>query len=262
MQTRLLRSLAACVVGLLLLQSTTVQGQDLTTMLNLFLRDLYAGTIGVNAPVQGVLATQGVLTANAQAVSSTATWNNAAVAFTGWKEVITDTASAAGSLAVQILGGAAGSTTLFSVDKVGNITAGNSVISGTLGNMQVAATRYFLFDTRSAIGSAANGSLSLLNAVAAVGIQDTFGADVTINTCGTGTVTTGSRNAAGNITATGATSCTVVFATPTFTNKPFCVAVPETGTPPTLIVNTTVGFTVTGLTSGAAFNYLCRGRIG
>jgi hypothetical protein len=65
---------------------------------------------------------QGTLTADAQALTSTATWNNAAIAFTHWKAVITDTASAAGSMALQLFGGAAGTTNLLSVSKAGVVT--------------------------------------------------------------------------------------------------------------------------------------------
>lgn len=74
---------------------------------------------------------QGTLTADTPARSDTATWNNAATTFTLWKAVITDTASAAGSLPLQILGGAAGSTTLFSLGKTGLGTFGAAVAFGT-----------------------------------------------------------------------------------------------------------------------------------
>jgi len=66
---------------------------------------------------------QGTRTTDAQALTSTVTWNNGAVAFTHWKAVITDTASAATSMALQIFGGAAGTTNLFSVSKAGLVTA-------------------------------------------------------------------------------------------------------------------------------------------
>lgn len=258
---RLKLSIGAAALALgLLVMSTPVQGQDLTTLLAFFLRDLYAGVLGVTTPIRGVLVTQAALTADAQALSTTATWNNAGVTFVHWKAVITDTASAAGSLPIQILGGAAGSTSLFTLSKTGLGTFAGSVFS-TGGGFVAASTSSIGFNNTTLIQSATNGLLNVTNNGSTSGIQDTFGADVTVTSCGTGSVTAGSKNVAGNITATGATACTVTFASPTFTNKPFCVVSPETGAVPTVIVNTTVSFTVTALTSGAAFNYLCRGRI-
>ena len=61
---------------------------------------------------------------------ATQTWNASGVTFTGWKFTITDTASASGSLAMQILGGAAGTTNLFKVDKAGTGTFVDCVTTG------------------------------------------------------------------------------------------------------------------------------------
>lgn len=77
--------------------------------------------------ITGLSVAQGTLTADAQSISTTATWNSAGTTFTHWKAVITDTASAAGSLAVSIKGGASGTTNLFSVNKSGNATLGGSL---------------------------------------------------------------------------------------------------------------------------------------
>ena len=68
---------------------------------------------------RGPIITAGTATTDVNALSATQTWNASGVAFTGWKFTITDTSSAAGSLAMQILGGAAGTTDLFSVGKGG-----------------------------------------------------------------------------------------------------------------------------------------------
>lgn len=72
---------------------------------------------------QGLLATAGTATTDVKALDITQTWNNAGVAFRGARIVITDTASAAGSLPFSVLGGAAGSTNLFSVSKAGAISS-------------------------------------------------------------------------------------------------------------------------------------------
>lgn len=92
---------------------------------NGYLRVALAGS----SSLTGLTVTQGTLTADAQALSSTATWNNAGVTFTHWLATITDTASAAGSKAVQILGGAAGATPLFAVTKGGNVNVGGSLLT-------------------------------------------------------------------------------------------------------------------------------------
>lgn len=64
----------------------------------------------------------------------TQTWNNAGTTFEGITFVITDTNSAAGSLALKILGGAAGTTHLLDLTKGGNLllTAGGTLAAPTL----------------------------------------------------------------------------------------------------------------------------------
>lgn len=77
---------------------------------------------------KGLYLSPGTATTDVQALSATQTWNASGVAFTGLKYTITDTASAAGSLAMQILGGAAGTTNLFSVGKTGIVTVGDILV--------------------------------------------------------------------------------------------------------------------------------------
>jgi len=62
----------------------------------------------------------GTLTASAPFTFSQ-TWNDAGVAFRGFNVAVTNTASAAASYPFTVHGGAAGTTSLFVVDKVGNI---------------------------------------------------------------------------------------------------------------------------------------------
>lgn len=84
----------------------------------------------------------------------------------------------------------------------------------------------------------------------------------TVTTCGTGSVTAGATNMAGQVAATGATACTLVFDTTNpFTNAPICVATDYTTAAGLKIVNnTTVSITVSGLTSGDTFDYVCIGK--
>lgn len=104
---------------------------------------------------------QGTITTDQQAISSTATWNNAGVAFKHWRAVITDTASAAGSLPIEILGGAAGTTNLLSVSKTGILTTGSSIVSGV--DVSVPAGRLFNWVTRSIMQSPSDGVILFSN---------------------------------------------------------------------------------------------------
>ena len=73
----------------------------------------------------------GTLTATAP-ISITQTWNNGSAAFTGIRENITDTSSAAGSLLIDLQ---VGGSSRFNVTKAGNLTSNNistGLIAGTL----------------------------------------------------------------------------------------------------------------------------------
>jgi len=86
------------------------------------------GPIGGTTPSTGAFTrltvAQGTLTDPVTGLSLTATWNDAADTFRGLEFVVTDTASAAGSTPMRIMGGAAGTTELFTVFKNGTIAAG------------------------------------------------------------------------------------------------------------------------------------------
>jgi len=81
-------------------------------------------TFGGAAAGTGLAIPAGTATTAVSPLSVTQTWNNAATTFPGFKLTITDTASAAGSLAFQILGGAAGATQLLGVRKDGRVYIG------------------------------------------------------------------------------------------------------------------------------------------
>ncbi len=72
----------------------------------------------------------GTLTTDVKALSQTATWNNAAVTFTGWKLNVTDTTSNASSLLVDLQ---VGGVSKFKVDKSGVIRVTGTGTSTTLG---------------------------------------------------------------------------------------------------------------------------------
>lgn len=88
----------------------------------------------------GNVINRGTITTDVQVQNDTVTWNNAGVTFEGWQLTVTDTASAAGSRVLNILGGAAGTTALFNVDKAG---AGSFAAAVSAGDFSTAG-RYIL----------------------------------------------------------------------------------------------------------------------
>lgn len=143
------------------------------------------------------------------------------------------------------------------------ITYPLTVDSAGAGNISIFGTSLLYFTGRGTLSFDANGLPQFKEAGSSFGIQlNTGTAEPTVTSCGTGTVTAGSRNTAGQITATGATSCTVTFGAPAWTNTPFCVATDGTGARALFITSpSTTAFTVSGLTAGDVFRYVCIGRI-
>ena len=123
--------------------STVVPGTTNHTLFsdgaNTYVNSL-AGTVGftvsgntkLTATASTVTVIGGTATTDVNALAVTQTWNAAGVAFTGLKLTITDTASAAGALAMQVFGGAAGTTELFKVGKGGNVTGVNTIATNSL----------------------------------------------------------------------------------------------------------------------------------
>jgi hypothetical protein len=84
------------------------------------------GPIGAGTPSTGAFTrlsvAQGTLTDPVTGLNLTATWNDAADTFRGLEFVVTDTASAAGSTPIRVMGGAAGTTQLFGLSKSGGLS--------------------------------------------------------------------------------------------------------------------------------------------
>jgi hypothetical protein len=76
--------------------------------------------VGLGAAFSGTTSaiqiTQGIITSSVPAVNTTATWNSAGTAFTGWSQAITDTASNANSV---LMGFSVGGSAVYSVRKDG-----------------------------------------------------------------------------------------------------------------------------------------------
>ena len=77
----------------------------------------------------------GVDTTDVTPLLITQTWNNGATFFNGVQIAITDTASANGSYAFQVLGTSAGNVILFAVDKGGTLYAGAGINVPSTGNI-------------------------------------------------------------------------------------------------------------------------------
>ncbi|MBS0369011.1 MAG: hypothetical protein JSS57_07415 [Proteobacteria bacterium] len=110
----------------------------------------FSGQVGFNG---------GTVTASTPVINGNQTWNNAAVAFTGLLFNVTDTASAAASLLLDLQ---VGGVTKFNVRKDGTITAAASIISAAhLWAGTSSAIRWN--GTKSAMFSPADGNILLQN---------------------------------------------------------------------------------------------------
>lgn len=83
----------------------------------------------------------------------------------------------------------------------------------------------------------------------------------TVTSCGTGTVTANSTDTAGSVTATGATSCTVLF-NASYAATPFCTVTDNTTAAALKAAPAGAGIVVTGLTTNDVFSYICIGQNG
>jgi hypothetical protein len=97
------------------MSGSTISGSNMTL----------TGTFGATSAT----LTGGTITTSTPAVTATQTWNNVATTFTGLSLDVTDTASASGSKLLDLM---VGSSTKFSVDKAGGLTASSGVFSGNI----------------------------------------------------------------------------------------------------------------------------------
>lgn len=140
---------------------------------------------------------------------------------------------------------------------------------GTFGGGVVASSGgFFALASRSAMGSSADGLMAFNKNAgnSAPAVEMNMGTAVpTVANCSvttTGVVNNHSTNTAGSVTpGTGSTACDVVFGAPAFSFAPFCVITDYTSVilAPKISARSTTGFTVTGLTAGDTFGYICLG---
>mgnify|MGYP001590906353 CR=1 FL=1 len=224
-------------------------------------------------PSIGTTSTDGVVLINTSAAASAAQQQSPRLRLhgAGWKT----TATAASQnvdmvLEVVPVEGAAAPSGRWSVSSAINDGSYTEVFFVTTGG-SVEADGYMLagggnvigWSSRNQFSSPANGLVNASENAQAIGVQVNIGtAAPTVDTCGTGTITANSNNSVGDVTATGATACTVTFGAPAWTNQPFCVVQDVTSEEPSRIsAISTTAFTVTGLVSGDRFLYLCLGGV-
>jgi hypothetical protein len=144
---------------------------------------------------------------------------------------------------------------------------GQMNISNSLG---IGASSSIVFSGRTGISSDSNGLIRFNqnSGSATTGVEINAGTAVpTVANCSvgsTGTISTSSSNTSGEVnTGSGSTSCDVVFGAPAFTKAPFCTITDETSVilAPRISARSTTGFTVTGLTAGDKFLYICIGGL-
>lgn len=168
---------------------------------------------------------------------------------------VAGTTTAQFKMGVSINAGAA--TYPFVITNAGVASFGPS----TGGSVLISGAGTFKFNTQTIVASPADGLTNITNSGPTFGLQVNVGtATPTVTSCGTGSITAHSTNTAGGFTATGATSCTVTFGVPNWTNVPFCTVSEITTAGVSRISAASVSaFTVTGFTSGDAFYYHCLG---
>ena len=117
--------------------------------------------VAINTLTTPIILNSGTLTASAPILNLSQTWNNAGVTFTGAKLNVTDTASASGSLLMDLQ---VGGVSQFSVSKLsGSIISNGSLILGSVNGVQVPATGNYFVQSRLALTSSADGILVLNN---------------------------------------------------------------------------------------------------
>lgn len=226
------------------LQTVTLTALGTTSTDGLLLQNTTAATMGTTAQISPRNKWCGTAYNSVSTLSETDCWIS---------EVLPSTSAGATSSQIIFSRSTAGGAfaAVFSISSGGGFSLGlnNGFIAGN-------GVSVLKFPTT-------NGLFNVQDNAADVGAQFNVGSAVpTVTSCGTGAVTSHSTNTAGEVTATGATSCTLTFGAPNFTNQPFCTLEDESTLATTRIsVISVSAFTVTGLTSGDKFMYTCIGGI-
>lgn len=132
----------------------------------------------------------------------------------------------------------------------------------TTGNILLPAAGTLTATGRSSFSSSADSLAQVKNNGGTTGMELNTGTP-SLGTCTGGSLTSGSRNFAGEVTGTTGGSCVINFGTPNFTNAPFCTLSDESGTPAVmqLSARSASSITIAGITSGHNVIFICFGRI-
>lgn len=137
---------------------------DLTTDLSIFLNQFITGALTV--------APSGALTSSAPGLSITQTWNNSGVTFTAAKINVTDTASAAGSLLMDLQ---VGGSSVFYVKRANSATKGSGWGHEITGDTSV--TNLFQLSTSRNCFSVRNYTSASVNSTMSFGWSSTVQSD-------------------------------------------------------------------------------------
>jgi hypothetical protein len=244
--------------------SSTVSGAGFTA------RFATPGPIGNTVASTGAFTT---LAASTTATVTSASANALAVGLTGATNPAfnVDSSTASQVAGLDVVGAATGGNVAIKTTDSGsanNLTinalgTGTITLNGTATGATVIGHGLTSTAGTSAFG-VTNFSLGLVQYGSTTPVHIAAGQTTppTLSSCGTGAVVGNATDIAGEVHATGATACTVAW-TGTFTAQPYCVATDATTAAGLKVAyNTTVSFTVTGLTSGDTFTYVCIGQAG
>lgn len=158
-----------------------------------------------------VAASCGTVTVSTPCLDLSQTWNAGGATFTGLRLTITDTASAAGSKPFEIFGGAAGTTSLFKVDKGGAVTAASDIVTG--GSLFAGLGQRIAWTSSTRVTATVNGGMNIRTAS---DILPTVSGLGSASTAGVGTRATvsdatacASANFGATVTGGGSTACPV-----------------------------------------------------
>lgn len=112
----------------------------------------------IKAPSLNRVFNGGTVTVSTPLLDHSQTWNDAAVTFTGWKLNITDTASAAASLLIDLQ---KGGVSQFKVTKSGELTVTGQLIAGT--HVQIGSSSALYWGSRTNLLAPADGQLKVTN---------------------------------------------------------------------------------------------------
>lgn len=156
------------------------------------------------------------------------------------------------------LNGAAATYPL-TVSSAGRLDTLTTIQSG--GHVGIADNFELVFAGGGNLASLTDGLFRSLNSAETFGIE--INAGTAAPTFNNGTITTGSRNSAGQITLTGGnTGGVITFGAPNWTNAPFCTLTGSAATDiPQITAVSVSALTVAGITANGVFTYICLGRI-